>query len=115
MARSKGWFWLATRPALSWTWSLAGGACDFAPAGTWLAATPQSEWPEEVDAAEAEASFDPLYGDRLNELVLIGIDMKREELERRLHEALVPESELGGFASPGDLADPFPALPATVA
>ena len=45
--RSKGFFWLASRPRECMVWSQAGGLFSLTPGGPWWADTPKSQWPEE--------------------------------------------------------------------
>ena len=53
--RSKGFFWLASRPAESLVWSQAGGLFRLAPGGRWWADQPRDRWPD--DESELFADF----------------------------------------------------------
>lgn len=108
--RSKGFFWTATRPDLIYSWSQAGVSCRFEPEAHWWVALPQEEWPEDAEQrAEIESAWDPIYGDRRQELVLIGIGMDREALTLRLDRCLLTDEELAlDFAGWKTLEDPFP-------
>lgn len=93
--RSKGYFWIASRNDIAGLWSQAGGACRSEPAGRWLAAVPKENWPEEInDASGYLQNWHPLYGDRRQEIVLIGIDMNREELVAAFDSCLLTEEEM---------------------
>ncbi|MCY4272534.1 MAG: GTP-binding protein [bacterium] len=84
--RSKGFFWLASRPDVQAMWSQAGLSVTLEPLSLWHAATPEEEWDLESDEerAELESLWDPLVGDRQIEIVFIGIDMDEADIRRRL-------------------------------
>ena len=85
MLRSKGWFWLATRPKLGGVWSLAGGSGVHQCAGYW--------------------STEPRQ-----ELVFIGQNMERDSMVGVLERALLTAEEMsGGETTWVDFDDPFPA------
>jgi G3E family GTPase len=48
LLRSKGFFWLATRPNWVGSWSQAGGTMQHGCAGRWWESVPEAEWPEEM-------------------------------------------------------------------
>jgi G3E family GTPase len=104
--RSKGFFWLATRPEVAYQWSHAGGSCTFEPAGRWIASIPL----EERDAHDIDLSrWDDTWGDRVQEIVIIGAEMDRDDLTRRLDACLLTDAELKrGWDAWTTLPDPFP-------
>lgn len=109
--RSKGYFWLASRNDFVASWAQAGGACRHEAAGLWWSAVGPEIWPTD---AEQLASIKSIcvgeYGDRRQELVLIGIDMDETDLRRRLDGCLVSDDEFaGGEAAWRLFNDPFPA------
>jgi len=108
--RSKGFFWLASRGEMVGLWSQAGGACRHGPAGQWWADSPREEWPEDpVRRAEIEASMERGFGDRRQEIVLIGADMDRDQMTFRLDDCLLTAEEMSlGSEVWRDLPDPFP-------
>lgn len=115
VVRSKGYFWLATRPAFAASWSQAGPVVRHGAAGYWWAALPRERWPDDEDQrAQIVADWDPVYGDRCQELVLIGMDMDEQALRGSLSACLMTQEEL---ARPVDavraLPDPFPVWGAT--
>ena len=91
--RSKGLFWLATRMELNGVWSQAGGACRVEPGGFWAAALPPEEWPDE-ERALIDALWQAPYGDRRQELVLIGQTMHESALRAGLDACLLTDAEL---------------------
>ena len=106
--RSKGQFWLATRPAFVGHWTHAGRMAHYMPSGRWWAEVPRAEWPGDTIAAIKKQWQEP-YGDRRQEMVLIGQNMDRAALTAMLDSALLtPEEEaLGMTAWQGQLDDPF--------
>lgn len=95
VVRSKGFFWLATRHDQVGIWSQASGACQVNAGGTWWATVDRAEWPEEPEMVEAiMAEWAEPYGDRRQELVLIGIGMDQAEMTRRLDACLLTDEEM---------------------
>jgi G3E family GTPase len=104
--RSKGFFWLATRSAEVYVWSQAGASCSFEPTGQWWASVPRSQWPDDPeDRAAIDDSWDDLWGDRRQEIVIIGQGIDRGVLTEALDRCLLTDEEL---ASGGPFEDPFP-------
>jgi G3E family GTPase len=108
--RSKGFFWLASRMGVTGIWSQAGGSASCEAGGMWLAALPREEWSDDPELrAQAEAAWQEPWGDRRQELVLIGVGLDEAGLRRRLDAALLTPAELSrGPARWAKLADPFP-------
>ena len=108
--RSKGFFWLASRPAWVGEWSQAGGACRHGPAGHWWAAVPPSQWPGDPAAVAAiRERWDEDVGDARQELVLIGIGMDEAALRGRLDDCLLTGEEMrAGPMAWQCFEDPFP-------
>lgn len=103
--RSKGFFWLATRNDQVGLWSQAGAACQVEHAGYFWAAIPRSEWSDDpAIQREIERFWDPVLGDRRQEIVLIGCEMDEAWLRSRLDACLVTDEELSRASQ---LSDPF--------
>jgi len=93
--RSKGFFWLACRPAWAGSWSQAGTVARHGPAGYWWAATPPQRWPQDPETvALIHAKWDEQVGDARQELVLIGMDMDETLLRTRLDGCLLTDQEM---------------------
>jgi hypothetical protein len=109
VVRSKGHFWLATRPDWVGEMSQAGSQVTSQGLGRWWAAVPKNRWPD-GDTFErlVRAKWDPVWGDRRQELVFIGIGMDRAWIERKLNQCLVREKAFTP-ALWASLPDPFPA------
>ncbi|MFZ6177545.1 zinc metallochaperone GTPase ZigA [Nannocystis pusilla] len=112
--RSKGIFWLATRMDAALSWSHAGRTLRVGQAGLWWATQPRSEWPAEPDTrAEIERHYRPRWGDRRQEIVVIGSGMDREALTAAFDACLLTPAEMrGGPKAWRSLDDPFPAMAA---
>lgn len=105
--RSKGFFWLATRHDVCGEWHQAGGSCRTSPAGSWWATTAPEAWPEAA-RDEIRGNWQEPYGDRRQELVVIGRDVDRARLTARLDACLLTDAELQlGPDGWRDFADPF--------
>ena len=82
--RSKGLFWIASRQDQAINWSQAGGSLRADPAGVWWCSMPFNEritFNSFIDNQKSiEDKWDKQYGDRTNELVLIGQDMDKKKL-----------------------------------
>jgi G3E family GTPase len=98
--RSKGWFWLASRPTLCMSWSQAGAVCRHGEAGLWWAAVPRSEWPEDAETrASIDADWDSDVGDARQEIVLIGTHLEQATLHAMLDACLLDDRELAAGPS----------------
>lgn len=108
--RSKGLFWLASRMNDSGLWSQAGSACSHQSAGRWWASVSEDLWPDDDVIRESiQAEFRGPYGDRRQELVIIGRDLDRQAIRKRLDECLLDDSEMRiGALGWHHLPDPFP-------
>ncbi len=93
--RSKGFFWLASRPDAAGEWSQAGGVVRHGPAGIWWAAAPREHWPEDPEyRARIEAEFDGEYGDRRQEIVFIGQNLEPKQTREILDRCLLDDTEM---------------------
>ena len=108
--RSKGFFWLASRPDAAGEWSQAGGIMRHGPAGIWWAAAPKEHWPEDPEfRARIEAEFDGKYGDRRQEIVFIGQHLEPDQTREILDRCLLTDEEIGqGREAWKSFDDPFP-------
>ncbi|MCK9248712.1 MAG: zinc metallochaperone GTPase ZigA [Solirubrobacteraceae bacterium] len=110
VVRSKGLFWLASRPAIVGEWSTAGPIIDLGAVGTWWATVPPSAWPRDPEVvARLRADWHPEFGDRRQELVFIGHDLDRDRFVARLDAALLTDGELAAGAEAALASvDPWP-------
>lgn len=107
--RSRGHFWLASRPDLVMSWESAGGL-SLGPVCGWLAEVPGERW-DTVDperSLAAAVDWDPYYGDRHHHLAFVGIDLDPVRLHRTLARCLLTDEELArGEDAWRALPDPF--------
>ncbi|WP_218626685.1 zinc metallochaperone GTPase ZigA [Caballeronia sp. dw_276] len=111
VVRSKGFFWLASRPTYVGSWSQAGRVCRHGAMGLWWAAVPKAHWPQDAESLQSiDDDWDPQVGDARQELVLIGIDMDEAALRSRLDTCLLSDAEMAqGPQAWHGFKDPFPA------
>ena len=110
LIRSKGYFWLATRPEFAGQWSQAGGIARYGFGGMFWKAVPKERWPTDKDyLASIEKEWVEPFGDMRQELVFIGQNLKQDEMVDALNDCLLSEDELlQGKAEWAKLPDPFP-------
>lgn len=110
--RSKGLFWLASRPADALNWGQAGGSLRAESAGSWWAAIEHPErHPAFRDNRELILSrWDARFQDRVNELVFIGQAMDEPRIRRELAACLCTETEISQWQRGSQFADPWPSF-----
>ncbi len=110
LIRSKGFFWLATRPQFCWHWGQAGGMARYSLAGTFWKALPEDQWPEDEESLKfiKEKWVEP-FGDMRQELVFIGQGLDKKQVIKLLDECLLSDEDLcRGKDFWATLEDPFP-------
>jgi G3E family GTPase len=107
--RSKGFVWLANRHDAAGLWSQAGGSFRLEPAGIWWAARPDRTPDDPETRAWLEANWQEPFGDRRQELVLIGVDWDKSMQVAMLETCLLSDEEMAkGPAKWATFEDPFP-------
>ena len=112
LVRAKGHFWLATRPDWVGELSIAGAVCKVSAMGFWWSAIPKSRWPDHDEwRMLMNRHWSPVWGDRRQELVFIGIGMDEAAIRAALDACLVGSSTAPKFEAEAwsRLPDPFPA------
>ncbi len=105
--RSKGLLWFATRMETAASWSQAGSSLSIEPAGWWKAALAPGNRP-----ASGSDRWEAPWGDRRQEIAIIGVDLDRREVTQRLEDCLLTQEELGlGVPGWAKLPDPLPRWP----
>ncbi|MFN3325674.1 MAG: zinc metallochaperone GTPase ZigA [Bryobacteraceae bacterium] len=107
--RAKGFCWLATKHDVIGSYSQAGNCVTLEPQALWYAAQPREQWPDEPEQIAAiERLWQEPYGDRMQELVFIGIEMDRTRIEADLEACLLTGAEIScGVEAWRELPDPF--------
>lgn len=96
VVRAKGMIWLATRNDMAQNFSQAGPSIQFGPAGYWVASLPEPEREAILREDPSVADdWDPVYGDRVNKVVFIGLEMDRNGLTEELDDCLLTDKEMG--------------------
>ncbi|KAJ5226444.1 hypothetical protein N7468_007669 [Penicillium chermesinum] len=93
--RSKGFFWLPTRPFQFGEWSQAGGILTIGCGGPWFAEVPDDVWPEDPDVRKSiQNDFQEPWGDRRQEIVFIGEGIDPEKVSAALDECLLDDYDM---------------------
>ncbi|SNY97249.1 zinc metallochaperone GTPase ZigA [Halomonas sp. hl-4] len=110
LLRSKGFFWLATRPRYAGQWSQAGGIAHHGMAGVFWKAIPEDQWPEDPEVRQfIMDKWQEPFGDMRQELVFIGQSLDQAKMREALDDCLLSEAELlEGMEAWKQLPDPFP-------
>ena len=110
LLRSKGFFWLATRPRQAGNWSQAGGIARYGLAGTFWKALPERDWPQDEETrSHIMEKWQEPFGDMRQEIVFIGQNLNKEEIVRRLDDCLLSVEQMAeGIDRWLEMADPFP-------
>ena len=110
LIRSKGFFWLATRPEFAGQWSQAGGIARYGFGGMFWKAVPRQNWPEDEDyLANIEKQWEEPFGDMRQELVFIGQGLNQQAMTQALDDCLLTDEDLlKGKQFWSLLNDPFP-------
>jgi G3E family GTPase len=110
--RSKGLFWIASRPHHALLWSQAGGSLKADLFGTWWAAYSEKERMSNPGYAENKSlileKWDSQFGDRMNELVIIGQDLDKESISKELSACLVSKQESKHYSLSTQFNDEWP-------
>lgn len=109
VVRSKGYFWLASRPHHAGSWSQAGGVSRQGLAGLWWVSAPKERWPQDAETLEyIMENWVEGSGDARQELVFIGIEMDELALRSKLEQALLTDEEMAqGMEKWAEYLDPF--------
>ncbi|MFT9018343.1 zinc metallochaperone GTPase ZigA [Acetobacter malorum] len=112
VVRAKGHFWLATRPEWVGELGQAGALVRTQAMGLWWCVIPTQHWPEDDDwKAMLVGKWDPVYGDRRQEIVFIGTPEMDEPALRAALDACLTPQDTDRFQPElyANLPDPFPA------
>lgn len=96
--RSKGLFWLASRPEQALVWGQAGGSLKADSAGVWwssMSFQKRMQFPSFLDNQDIiEENWHKEFGDRKNEIVFIGQDIEKELILAELNTCLATDTEI---------------------
>lgn len=112
IVRSKGIFWMASRPDYVLLWSQAGGSFKGEVYGRWWASVPMRERavnPAYMQNQEfIQNKWNPRWGDRLHEIVIIGQYLDKEKMQKQLEDCLCNEAECEDFLNGQAFSDQWP-------
>ncbi|KAL7545161.1 hypothetical protein ACHAWF_008516, partial [Thalassiosira exigua] len=91
--RAKGFVWLASFPTLQGDFSLAGHHFSLVPGNPWWADIDKEHWPADLEAAIAPL-WDEEFGDRQQEIVIIGQRLDEAAITAALNECLLSDEEV---------------------
>ena len=110
--RSKGLFYIASRKDQAISWSQAGGSVKAEPVGVWWASMPFKDRTRYASYLDnqilIEAKWDKNFGDRQNELVIIGQDLDQELIQQELESCLLNPGEVSAFLKGQKFTDNWP-------
>ena len=111
--RTKGFLWLASRPRDVLLWQQSGSQIALELTGLWRAELVHNRdgklLPEEIEHLNAMLKTKhPLFGDRHNELTLIGLKADRESFASPLQDAFCTDHEITAWQRGETFADPWP-------
>ena len=110
--RSKGLFWLASRPKQALIWGQAGGSLKADSAGVWWSSMPFKNRIQQIafieNQEEIEKDWDKAYGDRKNEIVFIGQNMNEDLIRSHLEGCLLSEDDLKNLDMENGYEDVWP-------
>ncbi|WP_332630560.1 GTP-binding protein [Halalkalibacter flavus] len=107
VVRAKGFIWVASRNSMAGLISQSGSLVTIQGAGEWVAAYPEEERKKALlEEPELQEKWDPEFGDRMTELVLIGVDMNHKEIRNSLDHCLLTDGEMDSDWT--KLHDPLP-------
>ncbi|MBM7541954.1 GTP-binding protein [Amphibacillus cookii] len=98
--RAKGFFWLATRNDIAGMLSQAGSMLTLEGAGNWIASYSPGEQAKLKDQEPGLFErWDQQVGDRMTELVFIGVKINKSEIIMSLNHCLMTKDEMSGSLS----------------
>lgn len=111
--RSKGFIWLASRDDQVLLWNQAAGGIDLELLAYWRAAVVKDPLgkllPEEkAELATQLKAAHPLFGDRLNELTIIGDLTVRTQFVKELEQCFCTAAEISHWQAGKSFKDPWP-------
>jgi G3E family GTPase len=110
--RSKGIFWMASRADDALLWSQAGGSSKAESYGKWWASVPRAARMKhpvyQENKLTLQKKWDATWGDRLNELVIIGQNLNVARITYGLEQCLCDDADVARYLEGGIFNDPWP-------
>ena len=87
--RAKGLFWIRESPKTAYIFEQSGKQKSITDDGEWIACFPEAQKKKILEMnPEIAATWDPMYGDRINKLVFIGRNMDKEKILAHLEDCI---------------------------
>ncbi|MEC7983628.1 MAG: GTP-binding protein [Myxococcota bacterium] len=114
--RTKGFLWLASRPADVLLWQQSGSQISFEATSVWAAEAVHNRYgrllPSEVELFKKQVESDhPIFGDRRNALTIIGLPHACKIFASAVRSALCTENEVAAWQRGHAFSDPWPKNP----
>jgi len=111
--RTKGFLWIASRSQDVLLWQQSGSQIALELTGTWRAEVVKNKddklLPEEVELLKTQLKKEhPTFGDRFNEITLIGLNTARNAFYEALQHALCTDEEIEAWKNGDMFTDPWP-------
>ena len=111
--RTKGFLWLVSRPGHVLLWQQSGSQISLELSGLWRAEIAKNLdgklLSEEIEQLKKRLEKEhPIYGDRHNELTIIGAEADRNGFQLALEDALCTEEEISAWQEGAPFQDPWP-------
>ena len=111
--RTKGFLWLTSRPGHVLLWQQSGSQISLELSGLWRAEIAKNLdgklLPEEVEQLNKRMEKEhPIFGDRHNELTIIGAEADRNGFQLALEDAICTEEEISAWKNGASFPDPWP-------
>lgn len=94
VVRSKGFCWMGSRTDSFAIWSQAGRVYNIKVGGPWFASIPRELWPTGFEQQVKERDWDPIYGDRKQEIVIIGTHLDPTGITAAINSCLMTPDEI---------------------
>ncbi|QPQ28949.1 GTP-binding protein [Lysinibacillus sp. JNUCC 51] len=106
IVRAKGIIWSAKHQDVALLLSQAGSSTKIEPVSYWVAALPKEQQQDVfLQSPEVLEDWDEEFGDRMTQLVIIGVELNKEAIIKDLDKCLLTEDEFNN--SWESLQDPF--------
>lgn len=95
IVRAKGIVWSAPHDEVAIIFSQAGSSVSIKPVSYWVAALNEAQQKQILSNNPVILEeWDPEYGDRMNKIVFIGMDLQKEEIIKQLDQCLLSSDEM---------------------
>ena len=108
LVRAHGRFWVASRPGLFANLDVVGGSWQSSLGGMWWASVPVNRQPPSAEfRAYLKSIWHPAFGDRHQELAMVGVGVDEDALRAALDQCLLTEDELANSGEWSRMPHPF--------